>query len=223
MTLPDQDVCTIHTKPTHAVDILAFVEAQEIPSLYFETPYYLTPAPGGEKLYTMLRETLRDTGKVGIAYVIIQARQHLAALMPQGESLVLKTLRWASEPAALQVDQRLVEVDAEPGGAAFTPSVCGIEIPSEEEVPGAQDDEDALLEEASAWLSSMLAVGRGAAIEVEDIDGWLEGDAADDISLAFFIPGNPHKAAPRAAGRPAGSRRRPSAHPARIRTRRTLH
>jgi len=82
---------------TQAVDILAFVEAQEIPAHYFETPYYLAPAPGGEQDYALLRETLRRTRKVGIAYVVIQARQHLAALVPQGQSLVLNTLRWDVE------------------------------------------------------------------------------------------------------------------------------
>lgn len=82
---------------TQAVDILAFVEAQEIPPDYFETPYYLAPAPGGEQDYALLRETLRRTRKIGIAYVVIQARQHLAALIPHGQSLVLNTLRWNAE------------------------------------------------------------------------------------------------------------------------------
>lgn len=82
-------------RPTHAVDILAFVEAQEIPSDYYETPYTLAPAPGGEKVYALLRETLRHSGKIGIAYVVIQSRQHLAAVIPQGQSLVLNTLRWS--------------------------------------------------------------------------------------------------------------------------------
>ncbi len=97
MILPDTEVHPTHAKLTHAVDILAFVEAQEIPFHYFDTPYYLAPAPGGEKLYALLRETLHRSGKIGIAYVVIRARQHLAALVPQGQSLVLNTLRWASE------------------------------------------------------------------------------------------------------------------------------
>lgn len=84
-------------KSTHAVDILAFVEAQEIPPDYFETPYTLSPAPGGEKAYALLRETLRRTRRIGIAYVVIRTRRHLAALVPQGQSLVLNTLRWTSE------------------------------------------------------------------------------------------------------------------------------
>jgi DNA end-binding protein Ku len=95
----DEEVAT--GKSTHAVDILAFVEAQEIPAHYFETPYQLVPAPGGERLYTLLRETLQHTRKIGIAYVVIQAHQHLAALVPQGKALVLNTLRCANQADAL--------------------------------------------------------------------------------------------------------------------------
>ncbi|WP_161603770.1 Ku protein [Noviherbaspirillum massiliense] len=77
---------------THAVDIFAFVDAREVPFLAFETPYYLSPAPGGEKLYALLRETLSRTRKIGLAYVEIQARQRLAAVAPCGPALVLTTL-----------------------------------------------------------------------------------------------------------------------------------
>jgi DNA end-binding protein Ku len=95
---PDKERHASHYGPTHAVDILAFVEEQEIPRDYFETPsYYLAPVPGGESAYAQLREELHRSRKIGIAYVEIQARQHLAALVPQGQSLVLNTLRWASE------------------------------------------------------------------------------------------------------------------------------
>jgi DNA end-binding protein Ku len=93
----DKEMPASEAKSTHAVDILAFVEAQEISTVYFETPYYLAPVPGGEKVYALLRETLHRTRKIGIAYVVIHARQHLAALIPDGQSLVLNTLRWTSE------------------------------------------------------------------------------------------------------------------------------
>lgn len=99
MIWSDEEVGT--GKSTHAVDILAFVEAQEIPAHYFETPYQLVPVPGGERLYTLLRETLQHTHKIGIAYVVIQAHQHLAALVPQGKALVLNTLRCANQADAL--------------------------------------------------------------------------------------------------------------------------
>jgi DNA end-binding protein Ku len=97
VNLFNQKTSIANEKSTHAVDIFAFVEAQEIPFDYFETPYILAPAPGGERIYAMLRETLRMTKKIGIAYVVIQARPQLAALLPQGEGLVLNTLRWACE------------------------------------------------------------------------------------------------------------------------------
>jgi DNA end-binding protein Ku len=81
----------------HAVDIIAFVAAQDIPFSCFETPYYLAPAPGGEKVYALLRETLNRTNKVGIAHVVIQARRHIAALIPCGPVLVLNTLRLSGD------------------------------------------------------------------------------------------------------------------------------
>jgi DNA end-binding protein Ku len=95
VNLPDKELHHTHARSTHAVDILAFVEAQEIPPDYFESHYHLAPAPGGERVYALLRETLRHSGKIGIAYVVIQSRQHLAAVVPQGQSLVLNTLRWS--------------------------------------------------------------------------------------------------------------------------------
>lgn len=107
VSFPENEVHSTDAGSTHAVDILAFVEAQEIPSLYFETPYYLAPAPGGERLYALLRETLRSTRKIGIACVVIQARQHLAVLVPEGQSLVLNTLRWGADdrqPADVEAD-----------------------------------------------------------------------------------------------------------------------
>lgn len=97
MSLPQTELLAIDAGSTHAVDILAFVGEQEIPSLYFETPYYLAPAPGGESFYKLLREALRCARKIGIACVVIDARQHLAALIPDGQSLVLRTLRWNRE------------------------------------------------------------------------------------------------------------------------------
>lgn len=97
MSSPETEVHATKADLTHAVDILAFVEAQEIPSRYFETPYQLAPAPGTERLYAMLREALQRTRKVGIACVVIEARQYLAAVVPQGQSLVLNTLRWRSD------------------------------------------------------------------------------------------------------------------------------
>jgi DNA end-binding protein Ku len=95
--LSDDEIRAANTQSNHTVDILAFVEAQDIPFLLFETPYYLAPAPGGEKVYTLLRDALARTNKIGIVQVVVQTRQHLAALIAYGPALVLNTLRWSSE------------------------------------------------------------------------------------------------------------------------------
>lgn len=84
-------------KSTQTIDIEAFVDGSRIPTTYFNKPYYVAPAAKGQKPYLLLLETLRRTGKVGLARVVISTRQHLAALVPAGEGLVLELLRWSDE------------------------------------------------------------------------------------------------------------------------------
>ncbi|ROZ78277.1 Ku protein [Ramlibacter sp. WS9] len=84
-------------KSTQTIEIEAFVGAGQIPSTYYHKPYYVAPAAKGNKPYLLLLETLRATGKVGIAKVVISTRQHLAALFPAEEGLVLELLRWHDE------------------------------------------------------------------------------------------------------------------------------
>jgi DNA end-binding protein Ku len=95
--LSDDEIRSANVQSNHTVDVLAFVEAHEIPFLLFETPYYLAPAPGGEKVYALLRDALARTNKIGIVQAVVQTRQHLAALIAYGPVLLLNTLRWSSE------------------------------------------------------------------------------------------------------------------------------
>ena len=97
VVLSDEEIKAANAKSTQSVDILAFVDAADIPFTYLETPYYLAPSARGEKVYALLRETLKRTKKIGIATVVIQTKQHLAALIPSGPTLILNTLRWAAE------------------------------------------------------------------------------------------------------------------------------
>jgi DNA end-binding protein Ku len=84
-------------KSTQTIEIESFVDGSQIPTEYYNKPYYVAPAGKGQKPYLLLLETLRRTGKVGLARVVISTRQHLAALVPSGAGLVLETLRWADE------------------------------------------------------------------------------------------------------------------------------
>lgn len=97
VVLSDEDLRQANPEATATIDILAFVDAGDVPLLYYEQPYYLAPGKGGAKVYALLRETLRAVGKIGIATVVIRVKQHLAALVCIGDAIVLNTLRYASE------------------------------------------------------------------------------------------------------------------------------
>lgn len=97
VVLTEEDLRRANVEATSTIDILAFVDAAEVPLLYFEHPYYLAPGKGGDKVYALLRETLRHTGKIGIATVVIRVKQHLAALLCVGDTIVLNTLRYPDE------------------------------------------------------------------------------------------------------------------------------
>jgi DNA end-binding protein Ku len=95
--ITDEDFKQANVEATQTVEIVAFVEAQSVAPYFFDTPYYLEPGKRGEKGYTLLREVLKRTGRVGIANVVIRSRQYLAALIPVDRMLLMNTLRWANE------------------------------------------------------------------------------------------------------------------------------
>jgi DNA end-binding protein Ku len=97
VVLSDEEIRAANPESTQTVDILAFVDAPDISFLYLDTPYFLAPDRKGEKVYALLREAMKSSGKVGVASVVLHNKQHLAALIPVGPVLALNTLRWADE------------------------------------------------------------------------------------------------------------------------------
>lgn len=97
VVLSDEDLRRANVEATHTIDILSFVDGAQIPPVYYEKPYYLAPAKGGDKVYALLREALKRSGKVAVAQIVIRTKQHLAALAPMGDVIILDTLRYADE------------------------------------------------------------------------------------------------------------------------------
>jgi DNA end-binding protein Ku len=97
VVLSDEDFRRANVKATQTIDIQAFVPADEVPLEYFETPYYLAPGPRGQKVYALLRETLRATKRIAVAQVVIRTTQHLAAVVVHDRALMLITLRYPDE------------------------------------------------------------------------------------------------------------------------------
>jgi DNA end-binding protein Ku len=98
VVLDDEDFKAAAIESSKALEILDFVSADEIDLRYFETPYYLLPAKGGERAYALLREGIRNTGTIGIGKITMRSNaQHLAAVRVVGDALVLEIMRFADE------------------------------------------------------------------------------------------------------------------------------
>jgi DNA end-binding protein Ku len=97
VVLSDEEIHEAYPKTTQTIEIEAFVDAKDIPFVFLEKPYYLEPIGKGEKVYALLREAMLQAGVIGIARVVMHTKEHLAALIPTGNALMLNTLRWATE------------------------------------------------------------------------------------------------------------------------------
>ena len=95
--IEDEDLDRLDIELTHSIDICDFVDLEEIDPIYFRKAYYLSPQDGAEKPYRLLVKALDETGKVGIAKVVIRNKQHLAALRSHDGVLVLETMYYADE------------------------------------------------------------------------------------------------------------------------------
>ena len=115
VVLSDKEIAAAYPKTTQTIEIESFVPANGIPFVYLERPYYVAPINRGAKVYALLRETLQRSGRVGVARVVIQTKQHLAALVPVGPGLVLNLLRWGADIRAWD-DLPLPSEDAKKAG-----------------------------------------------------------------------------------------------------------
>ena len=99
IVLTKEDFQAAAVEKTRTIDIIDFVNDDEIDDRYFETPYYLVPAKGGERAYALLREAIRESRRIGIATFILRDAQHLAAVEVIEQALVLSVMRFADELA----------------------------------------------------------------------------------------------------------------------------
>ena len=110
VVLKDEDFKRVDVEATQTVEIIDFVSLSEINPMFFHKPFYMEPAKkGGSKAYVLLREALREEGKVGIAKVVIKTRQYLAAVKPTGKALSLELMHFADElvePESLQLPDK---------------------------------------------------------------------------------------------------------------------
>lgn len=97
VVLSDEDFRRANVRASRTIDIDSFVGDGEISPEFFETPYYLVPEERAEKVYALLRETLRSGHRIAVAQFVMRTAPHLVAIKPVGRALMLFTLRYADE------------------------------------------------------------------------------------------------------------------------------
>jgi len=97
VVLTDEDFEKVSPKKSKMIDINEFVKQEQIDTTYYDSPYYLEPAKGGEKAYVLLREALKQSGKVAIGEYILRTKENLCLLKPQGDVILLLKIRYAEE------------------------------------------------------------------------------------------------------------------------------
>src|SRR5688572_4182177 len=97
VVLDDEDFEKAAVKRNSVIELMDFVSAEEVDDRFFDKPYYLLPQKGGEKAYALLREALKDAGRVGIAKIVMRDKPHLAAVEVIKDALVLSTMRFREE------------------------------------------------------------------------------------------------------------------------------
>lgn len=97
VVLTDDDFEKVSPRKSKMIDISEFVDEDKIDSTFYDTPYYMEPAKGGEKAYVLLREALKHHHKVAVGEFILRNRENLCILKPQGDVLLLQKIRFAEE------------------------------------------------------------------------------------------------------------------------------
>ncbi|MBC7553105.1 MAG: Ku protein [Taibaiella sp.] len=93
----DKDFEQVNPKKSKLIEIEEFMDIDAIDSTYYETPYYLEPSKGGEKAYVLLREALKESGKIAVGQFVMRTKENLCILKPQGDMLLLQKIRYAEE------------------------------------------------------------------------------------------------------------------------------
>ena len=95
--LTDDDLKSANPKATQSIDIFGFVEDAAVPRIFFAKPYFVSPLKGSDRAYALLRDVLRKSGQLALARVVIHTRQHVAAVYPHEDALVVQLLRYAAD------------------------------------------------------------------------------------------------------------------------------
>jgi DNA end-binding protein Ku len=204
VVLSEEEIREAHPASTQTIDIFSFVDSAQIPLQNIDTPYYLSPDKRGEKVYALLRETLSSTQKVALALVVLHTRQHLAAVMPIDDAMVLVMLRWPSEVRSLES----LELPAGVSNAKLAKGELDMAKRLVKDMSGdwAPDEyQDSFTDKIMQLVEQKAQQGKIAA--VEKVPGEEGRRSADVIDLTELLKRS-------LGGKPAAAAKKPKAAPA---------
>lgn len=178
--LTEQELKKVAPEVTKAVEIEAFVDLKDIDLSYFDKPYYLAPMKRGEKGYVLLRETLRETGKAGIAKVVIRTRQYVAAMVARGDGLVLNLLRYQQELRAMD-DLPLPGSASKVGVSKQELKMARVLVDSMYTKWDPEKYHDEYRDALMAWIDRKVKAGKGKKVAEEPAEE--EDDAPAPINI----------------------------------------
>ncbi|MDO4236553.1 Ku protein [Pseudomonas sp.] len=184
VVLSEEEIRSAHPKSTQTIEIIAFVASDQIPLQNIDTPYFLAPDKRGGKVYALLRETLKKTGKVALANVVLHTKQHLAALMPLESALMLVMLRWPAEVRSLD--------ELELGSDVIKPTLAKGELDMAKRLVQdmsadwqPEEYRDSFQEKIMALVEKKAKAGKIE--DVESTEGSEERKSADVIDLTELL------------------------------------
>ncbi len=215
VVLSDDEIAAAYPKTTQTIEIETFVPADSIPFVYLERPYYIAPINRGAKVYALLREALKRSGRIGVARVVIQTKQHLAVLVPVGPGLVLNLLRWGADIRSWQ-DLPLPAEDAKAAG--LNERELGMARQLVEDMRSDWDPDafkDSFKDEIMRLVDRKVAAGETEAVsQPEPLEASASGSGARILDLTELLQrslrkgGRAGDAAESAAPEKAGTARR---------------
>ena len=114
VVMEDADFDAVPVESSRAIDIVQFVDLDEIDPVYFQKSYYLVPEETGLKAYTLLRRAMSENGRVAIAKIAFREKEHLAALRFKDNVFVLETMFWPDEIRSAEFDGLDKEIQVRP-------------------------------------------------------------------------------------------------------------
>jgi len=202
--LDDEDFDAVPVESSRAIDIMQFVDLEEIDPILYKKSYYLVPDETGAKAYALLRQAMAEDGRVGIAKVSFRDKEHLAALRFKDEVFVLETMYWPDEIRAAEFEELEKDVKLRPQEVQMAQTL--IENLTDEWNPEQYRDE---YREALMGIVEKKAAGEEIVVqEAAEPTKVVDLMEALKASVAAAKKKEPAKAAPRksAAKKPAAKK-----------------